>query len=134
MLLTRNILLRGIDSGDSFGCHSKIVGSSAVGKFSGVQAENCGQLNILGRYPFHFHMIGSGASATTSYFQDCSVTNSNFRSFVIHGTSSTRISRNVAFRVMGMSYYLEDGVEENNLFEYNIAVHSIPIYKPADGN
>jgi hypothetical protein len=75
----------------------------------------------------------SNASERESYFQDCLVTNSPFRGYVVHGTNHTRVSNNVAFNVKGMCYYLEDGVEENNLFEYNLAAHVTPIYRPANG-
>lgn len=130
-LLSRNIIFQGSESNDNFGGHIKVKSSVAVAKLSGIQAENMGQLNVLGRYPFHLHMLGN---STTSFFQDCSVTNSKFRSFVVHGSNNVRVSRNVAYNVMGMSFYLEDGVEENNLFEFNLAAHTHPIFRPADGD
>ncbi len=75
-----------------------------------------------------------GESVTErNYIQDCSVTNSNFRGYVVHGTNNTRLSRNVAYNVKGMCFYLEDGVEERNTLEYNLAAHVHPIKKPADG-
>jgi hypothetical protein len=130
VLLSRRILFVGSDSGDSFGGHTIVMGSG-VGRFSGVQANKMGQLNVLARYPFHFHHLGNGGSQ--SFFQDCSVTNSFFRCFTIHATNSSRTSRNTAFNVSGMCYYLEDGVEELNLLEYNFAGHIHPIGTPANG-
>ena len=132
MLLNRSILLMGEDSADDFGGHTKVIGEMSEGRFSGVHAKNMGQLNILGRYPFHFHLM-MNASTRESYFQDCLVTDSPFRSFVVHGTNYTRVSRSVAYNVKGMSFYLEDGVEENNVFEYNLAAFVAPIYRPANG-
>lgn len=132
-LLSRNIVFKGEQSNDSFGGHLKVIGQLSSAKISGVQAENMGQLNIMGRYPFHFHMMFESAGAKQSYFQDCSVTNSNFRCYTVHGTNSTRLSRNVAYNAKGMCYYFEDGVEERNLVEFNFASHINPIYKPADG-
>ena len=41
----------------------------------------------------------------------------------MHGTHGTRVSRNVAFDITGHCFYLEDGVEERNMFEYNLATH-----------
>ena len=93
-----------------------------------------GQLNVLARYPFHFHMMRTSAGTFNSFFQDCSVTNSNFRCYTVHGTNNTRVSRNVAYNAKGMCYYFEDGVEENNLVEYNLASHISPIYSPANGD
>ncbi len=34
----------------------------------------------------------------------------------------------------GFAFYLEDGVEEHNVFEHNFAGHVHPIYRPADGS
>ena len=39
----------------------------------------------------------------------------------------------MAFNVSGHCYYLEDGVEEHNNFEYNLAVHIKPIFESARG-
>ena len=132
-LLSRRVTVQGSQSNDNYGGHMKVKGTTSQGRFSGVATVNMGQLNILGRYPFHFHMMGNSVGAQNSYFQDCAVLNSQFRCYTVHGTNSTRLSRNVAFNVTGMCYYLEDGVEENNLFEYNLAAHVTPIYRPANG-
>ncbi len=35
--------------------------------------------------------------------------------------------------IQGFAFYIEDGVEERNVFEYNFAGHVHPIYRPADG-
>jgi len=44
------------------------------------------------------------------------------------------VSRNTVFNATGHCYYLEDGVEENNLLEYNLAAFISPISKPANGD
>lgn len=131
-LLSRTIRLIGVNSNDGFGGHTMIMGSAAEGRFRGVQGDNMGQLNVLGRYPFHFHMM-KNASDRNSYFEECSVTNSNFRGYVIHGSNYTTVRRNVAFNVKGSCFYLEDGVEEHNTLEFNLAAHVSPIYRPANG-
>lgn len=130
-LLSRRFLFYGEQSGDGFGGHTMVETSLATGKFSGVQGDNMGQLNTLARYPFHFHLLAE--SGATSFFQDCLVTNSNFRAYTVHGTNSSRLSRNVAYNVQGFAVYLEDGLEERNLIEYNLMAHVHPIYKPANG-
>eukprot|EP01084_Bolivina_argentea_P204467 349184_1 len=132
VLLSRNILLEGdmldgtsFDNG--FGGHTLATGNTVV-RIAGTQANNMGQLNVLGRYPLHMHLLGNG---TDSYFTDNSVTNSFFRCYVIHGTNDTLLSRNIAYNVMGMCYYIEDGIEENNTLSYNFAGHIHPIYTPS---
>eukprot|EP01129_Flabellula_baltica_P004624 TRINITY_DN1621_c0_g1_i1.p1 TRINITY_DN1621_c0_g1~~TRINITY_DN1621_c0_g1_i1.p1 ORF type:complete len:1091 (-),score=249.93 TRINITY_DN1621_c0_g1_i1:37-3309(-) len=132
-LLSRRIELVGTETGDKYGAHVMVSGHSGEMRISGTSCSNCGQQNILGRYPFHFHLMGDGSNTHVSYFQDSSVINSNFRSFVVHGTNNTRVLRNIAYNVWGMSFYLEDGVEEKNIFMYNLAAHTHPILKPADG-
>jgi hypothetical protein len=47
-LLSRRIVIRGQQTHDNFGGHVKVIGQKAQGRFSGVQADNMGQLNILG--------------------------------------------------------------------------------------
>eukprot|EP01038_Epipyxis_sp_PR26KG_P008105 gene8105-10977_t len=132
-LLTRRIVLQGTKSNDEFGGHTKIKGLTSQGRFSGVQADFMGQKNILGRYPFHFHRLEESIGSNNSYFQDCSVTNSFFRCYTIHGTNNTKSLRNVAYNITGMCFYLEDGVEENNDFYFNLAAHISPINDAADG-
>eukprot|EP00730_Choanoeca_flexa_P003190 TRINITY_DN11322_c0_g1_i3.p1 TRINITY_DN11322_c0_g1~~TRINITY_DN11322_c0_g1_i3.p1 ORF type:complete len:1438 (+),score=280.02 TRINITY_DN11322_c0_g1_i3:2619-6932(+) len=130
-LLTRRITIDSDDSGVSgnFGGHM-LVHRGAIGRFQGVLAHNMGQTNQLARYPFHFHMMGT---APTSYVKQCSVWKSNYRCVVVHGTNDTVISQNVAFDITGHCYYLEDGVEENNLIEYNLAAYVHVIGRPAQG-
>ena len=60
-------------------------------------------------------------------------TRSYFRCIVIHGTNGLQVRRNVAFHVHGHCFYLEDGVEENNWLEGNLAAYVHPIGQPASG-
>lgn len=50
-----------------------------------------------------------------------------FVGVAIHGTNNLLIKDNVAFDIIGNCFYLEDGVEEYNWFEGNLAafVHII---------
>ena len=48
-------------------------------------------------------------TVSDSFFEDCAVLPSFFRAYTVHGTSFSRISRNVAYDVSGSAYYLEDG-------------------------
>jgi len=131
-LLSRNVLLKGSTSAvvDNFGCHTQNIGEASLARYSSVQAESCGQMNVVGRYPFHFHFM---KEAPTSYFQYNSVTNSFYRAYTIHGTNSTQVTGNTAFNIMGHAFYLEDGVEENNKLYYNLVAHVHPISTPASG-
>lgn len=126
-LLSRNIVVQGDAQSEeqSFGGHV-MCGPESSCQVSAVRGFRLGQLNVMGKYPFHFHMMGD---ARGSYFQDVVVQRSYFRAFTIHGTSNVRLSRNVAFDVIGSAYYLEDGVEEGNLLEFNLGAF-VHIIKP----
>jgi hypothetical protein len=132
-LLSRRIRFLGGNnsSADQFGGHTRIETETGIGKFGGIQADQMGQLNTLGRYPFHFHMLKN--TGNTSSIEDCSVTNSFFRAYTIHGTNFSRVARNVGFNIKGFAVYLEDGVEEHNVFEYNLMAHVHPIFRPSVG-
>ena len=68
-LLSRNILVTGETAMDrhKLGAHIRVEGS---GRISGTQIVRGGQYNVMGAYPFHFHMIGDGSGM---YFADNSV-------------------------------------------------------------
>ena len=126
VLLSRRILIQGDEISETrlpnIGGHILVNGD--IGRFSGVQTYRMGQTNIIARYPFHFHLMGESPE---SYFQDCSVYKAFYRCYTMHGTNSSRVSRNTAFDVLGHCYYIEDGVEENNLYEFNFAGYIKPL-------
>ena len=127
-LLSRRILIQGDEISETQTPHvgGHILSNGEIARISGVQAYRMGQTNVLAKYPFHFHMMHESPE---SYFQDCSVYHSYYRCYTVHGTNSTRLSRNVAFDVLGHCFYIEDGVEEHNTFEYNLAVYPQPLFE-----
>eukprot|EP00054_Salpingoeca_dolichothecata_P006921 m.40545 g.40545 ORF g.40545 m.40545 type:complete len:1482 (+) comp16757_c0_seq1:29-4474(+) len=129
-LLSRRINLMGNAASESerFGGHVMVAGGG-IGRYSGVRGYRMGQENVLGRYPFHHHVLGF----TDGYFKDCLVQHSYFRAFVVHGTSGSLVQDNVAYDVSGSAFYLEDGVEEENVFADNLAAFVHPIYRAAQG-
>jgi len=102
-----------------FGGHI-IVTAGGVGRMEGVKLYRMGQTNVLGKYPFHFHMLGNSPS---SYLKHSSIHRSFYRCISIHGTNNTTISENVAFDIVGYCFYLEDGIEEDNTLSFNLAAH-----------
>lgn len=147
-LLSRNVLVRGSDADSAhtdaqplgttctsnyytevpcngyyltgYGGHL-LVTDSATARLSAVEFHRMGQTNTNGRYPVHFHLLGAAGAA--SYVSDCSVHESFYRGFVVHGTNGTLVTRNVAFDVIGHCYYLESGNEETNEISYNLGAH-----------
>jgi hypothetical protein len=128
-LLSRRIVLSGdLESErEQFGGHTRVTGE---GRFSGVQTRRMGQLNMLGKYPFHFHAMGE---SPTSFVKDCSIWESYFRCIAIHATNSSQALRNVVFNATAHCYYLEDGIEEHNVINYNLAVKINTIGAPMEG-
>ena len=60
-MLDRTITFRGhlsgTDAADGYGGHTRVSNTGATGRFSAIRAHNMGQTSILGRYPFHFHLV-----------------------------------------------------------------------------
>ncbi|QDZ24800.1 fibrocystin-L [Chloropicon primus] len=84
-----------------------------------VEMENCGQSSRLGRYCIHFHMHGD---AQRSYLKGNSVHHSFHRAVAVHGTHRLRLLENIAYNIEGHAYFLEDGIETENVFEGNIGI------------
>lgn len=121
-----------------YGAHVLATGSTAIMRLSGVELRRAGQTNRLGRYPLHFHLMGdataglaSGETEPRASVRDCAVHRSYYRCVSVHGTHNALVSQTVAHDVIGHCYYLEDGIEEGNTFEYNLASHVHFIGEPA---
>ena len=119
-LLTRNIVIRGDAQSrtSSFGGHVMVMNGSSA-KMSGVEFLNMGQKGRIGRYPMHWHLTGA---APGQYLSNSSIVHSYNRFVSIHGTHQVRLNGNVAFDTIGHGYYLEDGIEHDNVIEDNLGV------------
>ena len=106
---------------DGYGGHILAEGLSATLHLSNVELYRMGQTNVRGRYPVHFHMMGEAAGRASA--RHVAVHHSFYRCFVMHGTNSSHVQLNAAFDVVGHCFYLEDGVEERNIIEGNLAAH-----------
>ena len=115
-----------------FGAHILVSGDSAVARVAGVELYRMGQTNVLGRYPMHFHLMGDASGR--AYLTDSSIHRSFYRCVSIHGTNEALVARNVGYDAIGYCYYIEDGVEERNVLEYNLAAHVHFLGSPARTN
>ena len=59
-----------------------------------------------------------------SYARGCAVHNSFNRATTIHGVRNLLIEHNVMFDIKGLSFFIEDGVEEDNVLQYNLAIYT----------
>ncbi|KAJ3198626.1 Fibrocystin-L, partial [Entophlyctis luteolus] len=103
-----------------FGGHILINGTG-VGRVTSAELAYMGQTNVMGRYPFHVHM--AGLNGANSYILQAAIHSSFYRCLSIHGSNNVTVSEVVAFNITGSCFYLEDGVEENNVFSYNLGAH-----------
>ena len=60
-----------------------------------------------------------------SYSIGNSVHNSMARILTIHGVHHLYVAWNVGYKVKGHNFFLEDGIETNNIIEYNLAISSL---------
>ncbi len=127
-LLTRNITIQGDDSSEltGFGGHVMIM-PGAFARFSGVELFRMGQKSILARYPFHWHLAGS---VPGQYIKNSGIHRSFNRCVTVHGADEALIEDNVCYDFLGHGYFLEDGIEQNNLFRDNLGVWA---RKPVEG-
>jgi hypothetical protein len=84
----------------------------------GIQLYRMGRTNVLGRYPFHFNVLGNNCPGC--YLKDSSIHRSFYRCVSVHGTHNLTITENVGYDVTGYFFYLEDGVEEDKTISFNL--------------
>jgi hypothetical protein len=96
---------------------------SLVARLSNFEIRNGGQAFRLGRYAIHWHMVGN---LRESFQRNVSVHHSWNRGVAIHGVNYLRIQHNFAYNVMGHTFFIEDGPEEFNRVEENLAIKTIP--------
>jgi hypothetical protein len=126
-LLTRNIKMQGdpTSNATSYGSHLMMTGQVSTGldaTLSYAEFTNCGQPRIIGRYCTHFHMAGE---VPNSFVRGISVHNSYARLLTIHGTHYLLVEKNVGFRIQGHNIFVEDGIETNNIIQYNLMISTI---------
>lgn len=128
--LTRNITIQGDASSTSskYGGHVMIhmMGKAYV---DGVEFYQMGQTGVLGRYPFHWHLIQEKGAG--QYLTNCSIYKSFSRAITIHGTESTLVENNFCYDHIGHGLFLEDGSERFNVIRKNVILLS---KRPADGD
>ena len=135
-LLSRNVVVQGsqpMASLDKHGGHimlhsrrhgaiaDRSQGESLVGRIEDIEVRYAGQAFRLGRYPIHFHMIGT---VRKSYIRRVSIHHTFNRAVAIHGVHYLRVQDNVAFETMGHTYFIEDGVETKNIITGNLGANT----------
>jgi cell migration-inducing and hyaluronan-binding protein len=96
-----------------------MAGGSA--QVDGVEFRRMGQFNKLGRYPFHWHLLGDAPGQS---LRNSSIHSSFQRGVVIHGTRQTLVENNVVFDTPGHNYSIEDSTATDNLLHSNLALEN----------
>lgn len=124
-LLTRNVVFRGDEetSNDNlYGAHIMIHSpgdESSVGRIEYIELKDVGQAFKLGRYPIHFHMIGT---VHKSYVKGNAIHQTYNRAVTTHGVHYFRVIDNVSYDTMGHTFFIEDAAETKNIYDHNLAV------------
>jgi G8 domain/Right handed beta helix region len=125
-LLTRNILVQGDERSEAtrFGGHVMMMGAGSNARVSGVEFRHMGQFDRLGRYPFHWHLVGD---ASGGYIKNSSINESIQRGIVDHGTDNVLVENNVVFNSGGHAFMVENGKEIGSVFRGNLALSARPL-------
>jgi hypothetical protein len=119
-LLSRNITIQGDAGSDAtrFGGHMMTMAGSTV-RVDGVRFVRMGQFDRLGRYPFHWHLVGD---ASGQFIRNSAVEGSFQRGIVIHATRNVEVANNVVFDTVGHNYVVEDPAATQNTLRGNLGV------------
>lgn len=116
-LLSKSIKIQGDTGGDDFGGHI-MIHSNSVAHVEDVELFRMGQKKILGRYPFHWHLLEEKGNG--QYLKNTSIHTSFNRAITIHGTESTLVEGNFCYDHIGHGLFLEDGSERFNTIKNNV--------------
>jgi len=120
-LLSHNIKIQGDDFSEQSGFGGHIMGmTGSTMNASYIELYRMGQKNKLGRYPWHWHLMGNGGIG--QYIGNSSVHRTYNRAITIHSTNGTYVERNVAYDNLGHAFFFEDGNEINNVMRYNLGL------------
>ncbi len=120
-LLSRNIRFEGdpASAETGLGGHLMVMpGGQAY--IQDAEFYRMGQSGVMGHYPIHFHLLRDGGRGL--YVKNSSIHHSFSRCITIHGTHGVLVERTVAFEVQGHCFFLEDGLEQDNVLRDNLAI------------
>jgi hypothetical protein len=119
--LSRNVVVESADPGGVRG-HTMYHRHSA-GSISYAEFRHLGKAGVLGRYAIHFHLIGN--TMRGSSVVGASIWDSANRWVTVHGTNYLVVRDCVGYRSKGHGFFLEDGTEDFNVFDHNLAVQAM---------
>jgi hypothetical protein len=118
--LSRNVVVESADPAKQRG-HTMYHRNSA-GSISYAEFRHLGKQDVLGRYSLHFHLVGD--TMRGSYVIGASIWDSGNRWITIHGTNYLVVRDCVGYNSIGHGFFLEDGTEQFNVLDHNLAVQA----------
>lgn len=126
-LLTRNVKFRGdpeTSAKNKYGAHIMLHApgdEACIGRIMYIELTDVGQAFKLGRYPIHFHLIGTVAK---SLVKGNAIHQTYNRAVTIHAVSYFNIVNNVVYNTMGHSIFIEDAIETKNVIDGNLIINT----------
>ncbi len=119
--LSRNIV---VESAEPLGTRGHCMyHRGSAGGVSYVEFRELGKKGVLGRYPLHFHLVGTTMEGAQVI--GCSFHRSQNRWLTIHGTDGITARDCVGYLSVGNGFYLEDGTEQRNVLDRNLAIAAL---------
>lgn len=118
--LSRNVI---VESADPEGVRGHTMyHRGCKGGISYAEFRHLGKEGVLGKYSIHFHLVrdtmrGSGVLGA-------SIWDSKNRWITVHGTDYLLIRDCVGYQSLGHGFFLEDGTEQYNVLDRNLAVQA----------
>lgn len=96
-----------------------MVHNGGRAQISAVEFYKMGQAGLMGRYPFHWHRLGT---VSNQFIKNSSVHKSFQRCITVHATNNAVVENNFCYDFRGHGFFLEDGNEVNNTLRFNIGI------------
>ena len=94
----------------------------SAGSLSYAEFRQLGKEGLLGKYAIHYHLCGD--TMRGSSVVGVSIWDSHNRWLVIHGTDHMLVRDCVGYKSIGHGFFLEDGTEQYNVLDRNLAVQA----------
>jgi hypothetical protein len=118
--LSRNVVIESADP-DGVRGHTMFHRNS-TGGVSYAEFRHLGKEGVLGKYSLHFHLVRD--SMRGSGVVGASIWDSRNRWLTIHGTDYLLVRDCVGYQSVGHGFFLEDGTEQYNILDRNLAVQA----------
>jgi hypothetical protein len=126
--LSRNVVIESADAAKARG--HVMYHRNSSGSISYAEFRHLGKEGVLGRYSLHFHLAGDTMRGSSVI--GASIWDSGNRWITVHGTNYLVIRDCVGYQSRGHGFFLENGTEEYNVLDHNLAVQAYAA-KPLPG-